>query len=178
MCSRICRYIWYSFWATVFQFHIESWSWFMVIPFNVSWWKKGYWKTYILFWEKQYYSSECFFTVHVFLKKIQLKQSLLNQRWSWRDSKPNSWQNFSLDVPITAPVIPEYALYRTHSLKKLQNVLSYSTLPNFSKGFRYLQKTHLEPHWYMEMRLKFYLVFLFINIKIAITPKVFLTMKL
>ena len=25
MCSRICRYIWYSYWAKVFWFHIESW---------------------------------------------------------------------------------------------------------------------------------------------------------
>ena len=25
MCSGICRYIWYSYWAKVFRFHIESW---------------------------------------------------------------------------------------------------------------------------------------------------------
>ena len=25
MCSGICRYIWYSFWAKVFRFRIESW---------------------------------------------------------------------------------------------------------------------------------------------------------
>ena len=43
------------------------------------------------------------------------EKSFLNQRRSWRDSKPNFWKSFSLGVPLIASVIARQALYWNNS---------------------------------------------------------------
>ena len=58
--------------------------------------------------------------------------SFLYQRRSLRDSKPNSWYNFSFNVPLIALVIVRHALYWTdfnRSWKELLNAWSYEISP-------------------------------------------------
>ena len=44
------------------------------------------------------------------------QQSFLIRRLSFKDSKPNSWYNFSFNDPFTAPVIAKAALYWRDSI--------------------------------------------------------------
>ena len=62
-----------------------------------------------------------------FLKTLEKRQSFLYQRQGVRDSKPNSWHNFSLDEPLVVPVIERKALYwivSSLSWKELTKALS------------------------------------------------------
>ena len=70
------------------------------------------------------------FTVEEFVKK----DSFLNQRRSWRDSRPSSSYSFSLEVPLIAPVIARQADGEFNS--DPQGCYSYLLLytDNFSKN--------------------------------------------
>ena len=48
---------------------------------------------------------------HRFLYILKKQHCFLHQCPSWRDFKPSSWQIFSLNVPLNAPVIAKAALY-------------------------------------------------------------------
>ena len=47
------------------------------------------------------------------------------QRQSLRGYKPNSWLNFSLDVPLISPVIERQVLYWIDSSLSLKELLKF-----------------------------------------------------
>ena len=47
---------------------------------------------------------------------LNKQQSFLCQHPCWRDSKPNSWYSFSLEVSLAAPVIANVALHWIDSI--------------------------------------------------------------